>query len=242
MKNLYFVAHQDDELLNTGVLITKEASENPNDTYVILCTDGGASGVINVLNNNESCWLHEGIHQYSLSREEFSYARDREFSESCALLGVRSENAVIHSFRGKDGSLSEKEAENIILDILALFPNEKEFNIRAVSPYFYGRQNNDHKSIGIVCERLFNEGLFSELILVRDSCFEGNCREIFPDISWEEIRADKTAFEKISAAAECYGKWEPDKKRYAVGWHSVKDEFEDIVKNPVVIFERLVKV
>ena len=71
--------------------------------------------------------------------------------------------------------------------------------------------------------------------------FEGNCREVFPDRKWEDMKAERKTFEKISSAAECYGKWEPENKRYAIGWHSVRDEFEEIIKNPVVTFEKLTK-
>lgn len=236
MKNLYFVAHQDDELLNTGVLLTKEVQANYDDTYVILCTDGGGSGVFGVLCNGEDCWLHEGKHIYPLSRQAFSHARDREFSECCSLLGVKKTNVIIHEKRGLDGSLSEEQAELIILETMKLFPDEEDFRIRAVSPCFYGRQNPDHKAIGVSCEKLFGLGLFSEMLLVTDSCFEGNCREIFPKNAYEDLIADELSFERIKAAADCYGRWEPQNSRYAIGWHSVKDEFEEIVKNPKIIF------
>ncbi len=238
MKNLYFVAHQDDELNNTGVLLSKEAEEFPDETYVVLCTDGGGSGVIRVLCDQKDCWLHKGKHIYSMTRDEFSLARDREFLESCSLLGVKSENVVIHNKRGFDGSLSEEQAENIIRDAMGLFSDEKDFRIRAVSPCFYGKQNPDHKAIGVVCEKLFREGLFTEMILVTDSCFEGNCREKFPENAYEEINADKLSYERIKAAAACYGKWNPSEGRFAIGWHSVKGEFEEIVRNPKVTFYR----
>ena len=240
MKNLYFVAHQDDELLNTGVLLTKEAAENPQDTYVILCTDGGASGVINVLGDMKDCWLHEGQHIYHLSRQEFSLARDREFIDSCSHLGVIDQNVMIHPKKGFDGGLTEEQAEHIILETMKLFPYETDFRIRAVSPYFEGRQNPDHKAIGIVCEKLFRQGCFSELILVNDSCFEGNCYKLFPEKHYQKLHADTASHEKINAATDSYGKWAPENGRYAIGWHSVKDEFEEIVRNPVVIFEKMI--
>lgn len=238
MKNLYFVAHQDDELCNTGVLLADEAEKFPEDTCVILCTDGGASGVRTDLCDGKDCWLHEGKHLYKLTREEFSAARDREFLESCRLLGVRDENAIIPGNKGLDGGLSEENTRKIILDTLKLFPDESDFRIRAVSPLFVGRQNPDHKTIGVVCEELFSEGLFTEILLVRDSCFEGDCREAFPDVCFEEKSADEKAFLKIKAAADCYGRWEPGIGRFSVGWHSVKGEFEEIVRNPSVLYYR----
>lgn len=239
MKNLYFVAHQDDELCNTGVLLSFEAENFFEDTYVVLFTDGGASGVKTVLCDEKDCWLHNGKHIYPLTREEFSLARDREFIESCSLIGVKNENVIISKNRGLDGSLSEEQAERIICDTLSLFPDETDFRIRAVSPKFIGRQNPDHKVIGETCEMLFEKGLFSEILLVTDSCFEGNCREEFPDIVFFELTAHGKAFEKIKDAAECYGKWEPENGRFSVGWHSVKGEFEEIVRNPRVIFHTL---
>ncbi len=239
MKNLYFVAHQDDELNNTGVLLAEEADSFYDDTYVILCTDGGGSGVLGVLADGNDCHLHEGKHVYPMTREEFSVARDREFTESCKLLGVKPENVIIHKLRGLDAQLTESLAEHIIRDTLSLFPAETDFRIRAVSPLFDGRQNPDHKAIGNVCEKLFAEGLFSEAVLVTDSCFEGSCREKFPLVSFEERKPDDKEFKKLKAAADCYGRWEPENGRYAVGWHSVKDEFEEIVRNPSVTYYKL---
>lgn len=236
MKNLYFVAHQDDELLNTGVLLVKEAALYPEDTYVILCTDGSGSGVIRVLGDKRSCWLHGGTHDYPLSKKEFSAARDREFLASCSILGVKKENTVIHKNREIDGSLSEKAAESIILDVLSLFPGENDFRIRAVSPEFRGRQNPDHRAIGITAAKLFGKGLFRELLLVKDSCFEGNCREIFPEIDFREEKAEGEHFIKIRAAADSYGLWAPEIGRFSIGRHSVNDEFEEIIKNPTVIY------
>lgn len=241
MKNLYFVAHQDDELLNTGILLAQEARQFPYDTYVVLCTDGGGSGVLNVLGDGKDCWLHTGSHSYPLIRKEFSFARDREFLESCRMLGVKDENVIIHKKRGLDGSLSAEEARNIIIDVLSLFPEEKDFRIRAVSSLFVGRQNPDHRAIAVACEELFKEGMFTGMLLVTDSCFEGNCRELFPEREFIEKTADTLTFEKIKAAAECYGKWEPEKGRFAVGFHSVKDEFEEIVRNPKTVFYRTQK-
>ena len=238
MKNLYFVAHQDDELLNTGVLLSDEAQRFPEDTFVILCTDGGGSGVINVLGDGKDCWLHKGTHLYPLTREEFSRFRDREFVDSCQILGVKDENVIIHEKRGLDGSLSEEEAESIISAVLRLFPEERDFRIRAVSSLFAGRQNPDHRAIALSCEKLFEKGLFSEMLLVTDSCFTGDCRELFPHIQFEEKAPSEEAFVKIKAAADCYGIWEPEEGRFAVGWHSVKDEFEYIVKNPVTLYFR----
>lgn len=240
MKNLYFVAHQDDELLNTGVLLTSEAEEHYEDTIVFLCTDGSGSGVLGVLGDEKECFIHKGKHLYPLTKEEFSLARDREFLDSCKYLGVKKENVIIHKDRAPDGSLTRSQAEHIILSALSLFPEEKDFRIRAVSPYFDGRQNPDHKAIGLACERLFGQGLFSSMLLVTDSCFEGDCREVFPEKQYITKTADESSYRKILAAADCYGLWEPEKGRFAIGWHSVKDEFEAIAKNAAVTYEEYI--
>ena len=92
-KILYFVPHQDDELLGYGLDIAKETKLNSENVYVFLCTDGSSSGVRRMLcDNKEECFLHEGKHQYTLGSEEFSKARDREFILSLIALGVKKEN------------------------------------------------------------------------------------------------------------------------------------------------------
>ena len=114
---LYFAPHQDDELLSMGVDLCASLDKG-EDVHVFLCTDGSQSKVRLRLNNGQKCPKHPGIHQYALTLEEFSQARDREFMDSCLALGVAPGNIHILPQRAVDGSLAPERAARIIRDAL----------------------------------------------------------------------------------------------------------------------------
>lgn len=98
-KSLWFSPHQDDEVLTLGYGIINDIL-NGYDVHVILCTDGGGTGVLRKWRNGTTCNLCQTIHYgyvgTNFTREEFSKYRDFEFVNCCLHLGVKSEN--IHIF------------------------------------------------------------------------------------------------------------------------------------------------
>ena len=68
---LYFTPHQDDELLTTGVDIYKTCLLQNKEVHVILCTDGSKSPARQRLNSGNVCPIHNQVHNYNLSEEEF---------------------------------------------------------------------------------------------------------------------------------------------------------------------------
>jgi len=105
-KVLFISPHQDDELLSLGVnaanYIEKKGNKN---VYVLLITNGAKSNVRKTLHNQKSCKLHNGIHNYDLSRDEFIKARDREFTDSCLNIGYRKENICFPKARFEDNEV-----------------------------------------------------------------------------------------------------------------------------------------
>lgn len=226
---LYFAPHQDDELLTMGIDISTSIKKN-HTVHVILCTDGSKSYVRKVLNNGKTCSKHEGVHTYELTEEEFTQARDREFFGSCAALGVPSENVHIYENRFVDGSLSAGNAEAAIRHYLKLYGDD--CIVCTICSNTGPTQHKDHKSLGKAAENLLGKKMIKELKLFIEPYHANKIIHnprllpIYPTI--EEAAPDIQ--EKLKKAIDSYSYWNPQEKRYAVGYHSVTTEFKDFLK------------
>lgn len=227
---LYFSPHQDDELLTMGIDICKRIKKGDT-IHVILCTDGSMSSVRRRLNDGETCDKHSGTHHYDLTAEEFVKARDREFMGSCLALGIKEENIHIPQNRAVDGSLSVEAAKELIRNCINTI--DSDALICTISPDNGGGQHRDHKAVGEAAKQLFYEGFIKELqLFVEPYLFETvklNARQIPVDPTI--IKAGGKISTQISDAISSYSKWDPDNGRYAVGYHSVTNEFNDYLKN-----------
>ena len=224
-----FAPHQDDELTNLGPEICRALSRG-HPVHVILCTDGGASSVRRMLCRGDGCRWHEGQHVYNLSAAQFVAARDREFTESCLALGVPAENILISPLRGADGSLSCSQAAEIMLQAMEGYAPAR-CGVRTIAPMAGSRQNPDHTAVGSAAKDLFREGAFAELRLMEEFIY------LPRDLSgFSVIEPTPGEAEKLKKAAACYRRWAPSQGRYAVGYHSVADEFDAFLKRPVGVF------
>ena len=222
----YFPPHQDDELTNLGVDLSREVTKG-NTVHVVLCTDGSASGVKRMLCRGDGCAWHEGAHEYSLDTAAFVAARDAEFYESCLALGVRPENIVLSPLRAPDSTLTADRAEEIMRLALRRY-DPADCELRTIAPMPGTGQNPDHTAVGQAALRFSAEyrvTLFYEFILL-------------PPETLRELpvqRPDEEELGRIQKAASSYRRWAPAKGRYAVGYHSVFDEFNDFLKDPVAV-------
>ncbi len=222
----YFPPHQDDELINLGVDLCREIT-NGNTVHVVLCTDGSASGVKRMLCNGGTCAWHEGAHEYTLDTAAFVAARDAEFTESCLALGVQPENIVVSPLRAPDSTLTADRAEQIMRLALAGY-DPAEVELRTIAPMPGTGQNPDHAAVGQAALRLSAEyrvTLFYEFILL-------------PPESLRELpvqRPNEEELARIRNAAASYRRWAPATGRYAVGYHSVFDEFNDFLRDPLAV-------
>ncbi len=222
----YFSPHQDDELTNLGAAICADL-EQGREVFCVLCTDGGASGARKLLANGAACAWHEGQHGFALSREAFSAARDREFTASCLALGVAPDHIVIPAFRAPDGSGDRAAARRIMLEATAACPAEQTV-IKTLLPVDWRRQNPDHTAIALVAKALLAEGRFADVRFYLEMI-------LLPapeNMTLREIAPSPQARERLMRAADEYARWEPESGRYAVGVHSVYDEFEAYRQKP----------
>nr|WP_282958552.1 PIG-L family deacetylase [Metabacillus idriensis] len=130
---IFYVPHQDDELLSMGVGILHHLEVGYN-VIVVLYTDGQGSSVLN---------------QLKMTPEEFGEKRDREFRRSTKALGVLSKN--IHYLNIPDSKVTKEDMRKIIMDYENLYPNAVH---RA---YSYYDLHNDHRVAGEALNELYNE-------------------------------------------------------------------------------------
>lgn len=217
---LYFVPHQDDELLSMGIDICFEAQKG-NDVHVVLCTDGSKSCVRSRLNDGQDCALHSENHHYNLSEQDFIRARDAEFIESCRILGVAPENIHILPQRAVDGTLKADFAEKIIVQYL------KQYGADAMvaSIYFANGENQhqDHKNLGLAVYHLWRMGLIKQVRFFR----EPYCNDK-KNIKFTAKSAPPEIALRVCYASYAYGYWNPNANRYAIGYHSVPQDFVNL--------------
>lgn len=236
-KILYFMPHQDDELLVSGLDIANETEENLENVYVYLCTDGSSSGVRRNLNDgNEACILHEGKHCYQLDRKEFSKARDREFYLSLNALGVKKENIHIFPERAQDGSLKECEALAMMEKAINSFPEGTKISVRTIAPYRKKPQQTDHSNLGLSAMKLFEANKINDYkLFIENPDLEFSLKD-FPELDIHTESFNEKSKHKVTEAAKAYNVWDPEKGFYAIGYHSVLGEFKNYLTFPDMYF------
>ncbi len=223
---IYFAPHQDDELLSMGIALCISLREG-KDVHVVLCSDGSKSKVRFKLRNGQPCEKHEGIHCYDLSEEEFTKARDREFQGSCEALGVKRENIHIPEKRAVDGSLSDEEAKEIVeralqeidphAEVCTIYPNGSS-------------QHKDHTALGRAVMSLYEEGTIEKVsFFLEPYCVKQSLKED-PSLKLAVAEAGLLMKQKIKKAIASYSLWKPEEGRYAIGYHSVTDDFDNYIR------------
>ena len=224
---LYFVPHQDDELLAMGIDIVNSIKSGFN-VHVILCVDGSKSSVKSKLNNGDTCTFHNGRHIYNLNARDFVFARDREFIESCVCLGVPVSNIHIYPKRPSDKELSVKTAKNIICRYLSLF-NYANIKVCTIWHKNGEKQHIDHKNLGLAVYDLYKFHKIKDVRFFKEPYCKSKTK-------FNEVKAQKDIEVKINNAIAAYSKWEPQNDRYAIGYHSVKKDFDNLKKEMSVYY------
>ena len=225
----YFAPHQDDEVTNLGAAMIRDIDAG-NEVFCVLCTDGSASGARRLIGNGQTCHLHEGMHPAGMDVPAFVAARDREYRASCHCMELPGRNTLLPENRARDGALTQETAARLILDAIGGLP-PAAVTVKTLLPVSGVRQNPDHTAVGLAARSLWEQGafagitLFYELIHLTAGLLTGReMTALRPQNENQKAR--------LLAAAKAYDRWEPDAGFYAVGWHSVYDEFADFVKDP----------
>ena len=221
---LYIVPHQDDELLTFGIDIANSVKEGC-DVHVLLCTDGASSNVRLRLGNREFCTQCNEQHVFDLTKADFTATRDQEFSGSCAALGVKPENVHIEDERIVDGQLTVEAAKPLIAKYVKLLGDD--CTVCTMYPNPPEIQHIDHRRLGLAALELKKEGVIKHLVLMEEP-YVAVIAEHTPDDKPTIIYASDDVAKQIENAVSEYFLWKPAEKRYAVGFHSVPDEMNQL--------------
>ena len=221
---LYFVPHQDDELLTFGIDIATEI-QNGSDVHIIVCTDGSRSGVRLRLNDGSQCEKCGEKHLFPITIEEFIATRDAEFHGCCDALGVKKENRHLAEKRIVDGSITLENAMAVMKEHLARYG--EDVTVCTMYPNPPEIQHRDHRTLGLAAQELKKEGVIGHLKLMEEP-YVAIIAEHSPDDMPVIMKASDEIAAKINNAIASYFLWGPANKRYAIGYHSVPNEMHQL--------------
>lgn len=219
--HLFFVAHQDDELLTFGGTIVELLLEQQT-VYVACLSKGEKSMARGLLGNGQTCPWHHGAHNKNMDEEEFSHLRDKEFYDSCLALGVASERILMPTKRLTDGMATPWDAYQIMDD---LFMRTQGAILHTHTPLGGSSQHRDHQALGVAGLMLrLQHGCDTRFYLdpyLMDGSEDTVLGEsvICSDVTDEAMRS------RLARAAASYRRWDPEASRFAIGYHSVPDYY-----------------
>lgn len=203
---IYFVPHQDDEVLSMGADIAAHVAAGRR-VILVLVTDGGASGARATLCK---------VKAVCLTVPEFVAARDREFATSAAALGVRPTDVF---YEGKpDGKLTVADARAVIASWAARYPGS---SLKTMSPH---DAHPDHRALGEALRSLRAAGVTTDARFMQSRLY------------WTPMPVSGrfvAGSPRVGAAANAYRVYDPAAGRYAIGWtYSVPSQFTRLVADP----------
>ena len=203
---IYFVPHQDDEVLSMGADIAAHVAAGRR-VILVLVTDGGASGARATLCK---------VKAVCLTVPEFVAARDREFAASAAALGVRPADVF---YEGKpDGKLTAADARAVIASWAARYPGSP---LKTMSPH---DAHPDHRVLGEALRSLRASGVTKDARFMQSRLYWTS----MPVSGWFVAGSPR-----VGAAANAYRVYDPAAGRYAIGWtHSVPTQFTRLAADP----------
>ena len=223
---LYFVPHQDDELLTMSVDICNSL-EKGYDVHVVLLTDGSQSSVRKRLNAERAELRNKGIECPDLTEKEFAKERDEEFKRSLNALGVDDSHIHLPSDRQTDGSLTQSYCETTMKSFLSEYGKDCMFV--TINPRGGDLQHKDHVALGKAGWNLVKNGTIPKIrFFIEPYLFDTVYRN--PRLVSTEpqvIQATGSSVNKIDTAIDAYRVVDKSKGYYGIGYRSVKKYFND---------------
>jgi hypothetical protein len=226
---IFYPPHQDDCTLSYGVDVINHLRAGRR-VIIVLYTDGKGSFVQKVLNretdpttgNPYSSAYWGGYHSPSregyspLSDDEFSQARTNEYKSECPQLGVLPADVLVDFAT----TIDKEGLKTLIRKYEALYPGASH---KAMSYYDTAIA---HAASGQALNELYNAGEVSD---ARFYICRGDWAKSRPG-SIVTPGADMSVL--LKRAARCYEAWNPAQGSFAIGYHSVWYEFNEMLANP----------
>lgn len=208
---IYYVPHQDDEIVSFGVSIIHQIMLG-NHVHLVFYTDGSASSTIHHFNGNKVCPWHRINHDHAFDEQRFVAARNREMAWSSRCLGVDPANMHWRQHI-KDGQFTVEQGISLIAEFEAKYPDAHHMSFTYKDPH------PDHANMGTALETMYKQEKVSfarfyikTLQLDALDGVEEPCKEQYLPF--------------LHAAQQAYKIYNPDAGMFAVGYHSVKETFD----------------
>ena len=220
---IFYSPHQDDESLAMAGSI-REHGEAGRAVILVLLTRGENGGLLDIMNGTADCPLGQdcpggGAHRFGLVQEDIVRARTAEFRAAAARLGV--DRVVVRD--RPDSAWTDyagfvQEVRATILEFEARYPGASHKLVNGYRDVVYGWNPEEPNLTHKACREA------ADGIVGLDFRFYWVYGYTYPQ---EQRTADyvlpltaKQFARKRQALAE-YGRWDPERGRYALGYHSV---------------------
>ena len=226
---IYYVPHADDEILTYGVSIKNHLNAG-REVVVVLYTKGWGSKVQNELNGTAYSPYWGATHNptkegyETLDNDEFGDARKREFINSCYALGVNPSNVY---FRPLTVTNSITEMKNVILEFNTLFPAASHKAMSWKDRMGLATDDpNEHSVSGYALKQLWQAGTITDarFYISRYNIMNGTITG-----GSNELLANSSHLPDLRHSTRCYDAWAPMQGLFAIGYHSVKDQFDNFL-------------
>ncbi|MGL6107204.1 cell wall-binding repeat-containing protein [Romboutsia sp.] len=245
---LFFIPHQDDEMLSFSTVIKQYVDKGFN-VNVVLMTDGSWAGLEKVINGtNGVCKIHNVVHNpkkdgakvngvsiNTFTRANTVQCRNDEYTRALQKLGLRKDNIHISSFVQEDLGVKKDTTIKGMMEYLDKYPNA------AVHTFYYSpfskRTHTDHLGLGVAAKELYDNKKISKLYLhvepyLADEFIAKN-KNVKLYAAYPSTNAEKNS---IIEGLKEYMVWQPKDGKYAIGYHSVKKLIDTQIKNSVNYF------
>lgn len=244
---LFFIPHQDDEVLSFGTTIKKYIDSGFN-VNVVLMTDGSSVGMEKILNGEQICKVHQRKHNpqkegYKLDgvsidkvrNDQIIKYRNEEYIRALTQLGLRKEQIHFSSFMQKDLYLEKSIAIKGMIEYLNIYPD-------ATVHTFYNKEFNkenhtDHIGLGKAAKELYDNKKIEKLYFHIEPYWYKDFIKSNTNIQvYVQYANNKSEKNSVVNAAKEYSVWKPEEGKLAVGYHSVKKLLDKFMENPVNYF------
>lgn len=234
---LFVAAHPDDETLAMSTAIAEHVAAG-QEVHVLLLTDGELSGVRDILNGAAlNAWwgtLHDPAAEgYSpLTPSTLAAARVVEARTALACLSAGLPGSLtLHQAGLPDGGVTAVAAQAAILAVADTIAPGGPVRLKGHSPIV--DSHSDHVAAGQALKAL----------KLDDPVRFGDVRHYILPTYWSDSRlslvvessdlpTDAGIRARVRAAVRSYGAWSPTLGSFAIGYHSVASQLDQLAANP----------
>jgi LmbE family N-acetylglucosaminyl deacetylase len=238
---IYLVPHADDEILTYGVDILNSIRMG-RQVQLILMSPSISSSVFDIINGRNSYGrpvFDRILHRYHdpikekyqsgyLTRDKFGEARIREFQQASIELGVPASNITF----AISNSLNTNDISNIIRKEINMYPHA-EFRTMSKEDF-----HPEHAILGKVLQTFVDSHQIEPsqvryLISIYTDRFDKTCKQRLGNQAYFSLTKKEVTEhlinpldkKRLQAGIDVYRKWDPSHGWYAIGLHSVADQF-----------------